>query len=299
MSNELLLTKLEKYSNLFIKEKKVLNSSKNTISTYSRILNSFYEYILDLENLIEITDINKEILINFLTYSDNSANSSQILKLAVLKSFFIFVDEKEQLGGLFELRFKKLTIKKELIEVDALSGGEVERLLLLFKKSSSSFNKNRDALLIKLILFTGIRASECLAIKVSDISLIEDDSVYKIKISGKGSKERFVYIRVETILREYDFLISQGHITNTIAVTNTGKAMSRVGLYNVITNKMKKARIAKSGVHILRHTFARNLVSKNVNLKTISELLGHADITLTARTYARSDEESKIRAVCG
>lgn len=298
MSNELLLTKLEKYSNLFIKEKKVLNSSINTISTYSRILNSFYEYILDIDDLEELTDIDKEILINFLTYSENSANSSQILKLAVLKSFFIFVDEKEQLGGLFELRFKKLTIKKESTEVDALSGGEVERLLGLFKKSSGSFNKNRDALLIKLILFTGIRASECLAIKVSDIALIEDDSVYKIKISGKGSKERFVYIRVETIFREYDFLISQGYITNYIAVTNTGRVMSRVGLYNVITNKMKKARIAKSGVHILRHTFARNLVSKNVNLKTISELLGHADITLTARTYARSNEESKIRAVC-
>lgn len=138
-----------------------------------------------------------------------------------------------------------------------------------------------------------------MAIKVSDIALIEDDSVYKIKISGKGSKERFVYIRAETIFREYDFLVSNNYITNYIAVTNTGKAMSRVGLYNVITNKMKKARIAKSGVHILRHTFARNLVSKNVNLKTISELLGHADITLTARTYARSDEESKIRAVCG
>ncbi|MGI6722769.1 MAG: tyrosine-type recombinase/integrase [Arcobacteraceae bacterium] len=298
MSNELLLTKLEKYSNLFIKEKKVLNSSINTISTYSRILNSFYEYILDIDDLEELTDIDKEILINFLTYSENSANSSQILKLAVLKSFFIFVDEKEQLGGLFELRFKKLTIKKESTEVDALSGGEVERLLGLFKKSSGSFNKNRDALLIKLILFTGIRASECLAIKVSDISLIEDDSVYKIKISGKGSKERFVYIRSETIFREHDFLISQGYITNYIAVTNTGKVMTRVGLYNVITNKMKKARIAKSGVHILRHTFARNLVNKNVNLKTISELLGHADITLTARTYARSDEESKIRAVC-
>lgn len=299
MSNELLLTKLEKYSNLFIREKKVLNSSINTISTYSRILNSFYEYILDIDDLEELIDIDKEILINFLTYSENSANSSQILKLAVLKSFFIFVDEKEQLGGLFELRFKKLTIKKESTEVDALSSGEVERLLGLFKKRSSSFNKNRDALLIKLILFTGIRASECLAIKVSDIALIEDDSVYKIKISGKGSKERFVYIRAETVFREYDFLISQGYITNYIAVTNTGRAMSRVGLYNVITNKMKKARIAKSGVHILRHTFARNLVSKNVNLKTISELLGHADITLTARTYARSDEESKIRAVCG
>jgi site-specific recombinase XerD len=75
--------------------------------------------------------------------------------------------------------------------------------------------------------------------------------------------------------------------------------MSRIGLYNMISNKMKKARIYKSGVHILRHTFARNLVSKNINLSTISELLGHADITLTARTYAKSDEASKIRAVLG
>jgi len=65
----------------------------------------------------------------------------------------------------------------------------------------------------------------------------------------------------------------------------------------MITNKMKKAKINKSGVHILRHTFARDLGSKNINLATISELLGHADITLTARTYAKSDEASKVRAV--
>ena len=73
--------------------------------------------------------------------------------------------------------------------------------------------------------------------------------------------------------------------------------MSRVGLFNVITNKMKKANINKAGAHILRHTMARNLVAKNINLKTVSELLGHQDIVITSRTYARSNEENKIQAI--
>ncbi len=82
-----------------------------------------------------------------------------------------------------------------------------------------------------------------------------------------------------------------------VTKTNKQKPMSRVGLYNVISNKMKKANINKKGVHILRHTFARRLVAKNINLVTIFELLGHADITLTARTYAKSNEGNKIKAV--
>ena len=65
----------------------------------------------------------------------------------------------------------------------------------------------------------------------------------------------------------------------------------------MISNKMKKALINKSGVHILRHTFARTLVNKNINLVTISELLGHSDITITAKTYAKSNEWNKIEAI--
>lgn len=295
MSNELLLTKIDKYSKMFINEKKVLNSSINTIKIYSYILESFYEYIIVLDTLISLEDINKEIILSFLNKEGTSSINTKVLRLAVLKSFFIYIDEQEQFKGLFELRFKKLTMKKEDKEVEALNESEVQRLLELFKKSSRSFNKNRDALLIKLILFTGIRASECLNIRMQDLSLMREEGVYKIKVLGKGNKERYVYITVDKIQKELDFL--KTYIVDSIAVTNQSKAMSRVGLYSVISNKMKKALINKKGVHILRHTFARNLVAKNINLSTISELLGHADITLTARTYAKSDEGSKIRAV--
>jgi len=125
--------------------------------------------------------------------------------------------------------------------------------------------------------------------------LIENNTVYKIKINGKGAKQRFVYISTDKIKYELNYMIE--HAKDYIAITNQGKRMSRIGLYNVISNKMKKALIDKSGVHILRHTMARNLVAKNINLKTVSELLGHQDIVLTAKTYALSNEKSKIQAI--
>jgi len=288
---------------MFINEKKVLNCSNNTILTYSNVLNHFYEFLLDYDSLETITDINKDILLSFLNKDKNIATTTKSSRLRVMKSFFSFIDEQEQKEGRFALQFKKLTIKQEYKESEALTPDEVKRLLALFEKKTKSFNKNRDALLIKLILFTGIRASECLDLTLDDfteIDVTQNDKnikVYKIRVQGKGNKERYVYIPKDKIKREFSYLIENNYITNYIAITNQHKRMSRVGLYNVISNKMKKALIDKKGVHILRHTFARDLVSKNINLQTISELLGHASIVVTAKTYARSDEGSKVRAV--
>ena len=303
MSNELLLTKFEKQKDMFINEKKVLNCSSNTIITYLNVLNNFYEFILAYDSLNDITDINKDILLAFLNKDKNIATATKSSRLRVMKSFFSFIDEQEHKEGRFTLQFKKLTIKQEYKESVALTPDEVKRLLALFEKKTKSFNKNRDAFLIKLILFTGIRASECLALTLDDFTQMgvsqeeKDMTVYKIRVQGKGNKERYVYIPKDKIKREFTYLIENHYIKNYIAITNQEKRMNRVGLYNVITNKMKKALINKRGVHILRHTFARSLVAKNINLQTISELLGHASIVLTAKTYARSDERSKVRAV--
>ncbi len=299
MSNKSLLIKINKYINIFINEKKSLNCSINTINTYLYVLNTFYEYISDKIELSNIIDINKETLLSFIDNNKTISNSTKILYLRVVKSFFNFIDEKEGLNSLFEIRFKKLSIKQEIKEADALDANEVKKLLEHIGKKSNSFNKARDALLIKLILFTGIRASEALNIVLNDFIEIESNAVvlYKIKIAGKGNKERYAYIKKDKINKELEYLFDDGYIKDYIAITKTGKKMTREGLYSVITTKMRQAGVNKKGVHILRHTFARDLVAKNINLSTISELLGHADITLTARTYAKSNEGNKIRAI--
>ena len=190
---------------MYINEKKVLNRSNNTIITYLNVLNNFYEFILEYDSLESITDINKDILLSFLNKDKNIATATKSSRLRVMKSFFNFIDENELLEGRFALRFKKLTIKQEYKESEALTPDEVKRLLALFERKTKSFNKNRDALLIKLILFTGIRASECLDLTLDDftqMNVTQDDkniAVYKIRVQGKGNKERYVYIPKDKI----------------------------------------------------------------------------------------------------
>jgi len=72
--------------------------------------------------------------------------------------------------------------------------------------------------------------------------------------------------------------------------------LGRAEVYKMVESFLKGQRIAKRGVHMLRHSFGKHLVQQNVNLSTIKELMGHENIQ-TTMIYARSDEESMIRAV--
>ena len=133
---------------------------------------------------------------------------------------------------------------------------------------------------------------------------MEEKGVYKIKILGKGNKERYVYIPITTIEKELEYI--NNYIINTpqdgknkinyINQTTKGRVMIRSELYSMIENLFKKLGIKKRGVHLLRHTFAKKMVQKNVNLSTIKELMGHENIQ-TTMIYARSDEGSMIRAI--
>ena len=81
-----------------------------------------------------------------------------------------------------------------------------------------------------------------------------------------------------------------------IAVTQKGRVMHRAELYTMLDKLYSKLYIKKRGIHILRHTFGKRMVKKNVNLSTIKELMGHENIQ-TTMIYARSDEKGMIEAI--
>ena len=142
----------------------------------------------------------------------------------------------------------------------------------------------------------------------------ENRAMYKIKILGKGNKERYVYMAQETIVEELHYLkeylqnIEHTNIpknqkssdTKTsklfLCSTKEGRVLQRSELYLTINSFLKQLGIHKRGVHMLRHSFGKHMVSKNINLSTIKDLMGHENIQ-TTMIYARSDEESMIRAV--
>ena len=292
---ETLLFKLDKYINSYINEKKILNYSINTINTYSSILESFYEYMTRYEDKMLVDEVNNKIILEYVNSESKLSISTKQLRLTVLKTFFKYID-KNYSNYNFVDDLSEITIKKPKKEIESLNPYEVENLLAIFNKPNSiSYNYNRDKLIITIFLFTGVRVSELLNIKFTDIQKLDNDDIYKILINGKGSKQRYIYIKEDKIVKEFNF-IKQNNSTQLLFTTNRFKPLSRVGIYNIVTNKLRKAKIDKKGVHILRHTFAKTLVSKNINLSTIKDLLGHENIA-TTMIYAKSDESNKIGAI--
>jgi len=288
-----LLTKIDFYKNKYISEKISLNYSNNTITTYLSILDALYEFLVKYEDEIDLKDINQDIFLEFINIDPSLSNNTKQLRVTVLKGFFKYIELIDNKYN-FIKEFSDIKIKRQRKNIESLNDNEVKRLLAIFKKYTTSYNQNRDKLLITILIFTGVRASELLNIKFDDITSLDND-IYKIRILGKGDKERYVYISKDKISNELDYL-KKYNLTFLASTNTTYKTMTRVGLFSMVNNKMKKANINKQGVHILRHTFAKSLVSKNVNLSTIKELMGHENIA-TTMIYAKSNESSMVRAI--
>ncbi|PHR52930.1 MAG: hypothetical protein COA44_15785 [Arcobacter sp.] len=286
----------DKWQKEFINEKKVLNMSKSTIMNYSNVLNRFYDYYGNYEDRLKFYEIDRSFVLSFISSLGNIKENTKNLYITVIKSFFTYVSKYNQKGIDFKDRFLDLKAKVQKSDPEYLSNEEYDILVkyLASVVKPKSFLQYRNRLILKILLFTGIRASELLGIKMEDIVLMKEEDVYKIKILGKGNKIRFVYISTDAI--ENEFLFIKDYITNYIAETSKGRVMARSELYIMIEKLFKRLGIKKSGVHLLRHTFGKKMVQKNINLSTIKELMGHENIQ-TTMIYARSDENNMITAI--
>ena len=304
------LSILDSWINSYLNEKKTLGLAKNTIMNYTRVLDSFYQFFAqkDEEGVIEsIYKIDRDFILEYLNSKGSIAVNTKNLHITVIKSFLTYISENNDDNIDLTKKLKGLSAKNVKSESESLSESEsaVLEKYLLNERYKRNFLNVRNRLLVKLLYYTGIRASELLAIKLEDISLLEEEGVYKINIFGKGSKYRYIYIPVTLISYELDFIkeyfledevLHKNNLQKHIAVTQKGRVMHRAELYTMLDKLYSKLYIKKRGVHILRHTFGKRMVKKNVNLSTIKELMGHENIQ-TTMIYARSDEKGMIEAV--
>ena len=269
---------------------------------YSSILNKLYDYYAQHEDKLSFYDIDRDFILSFLNNTPDMATNTKNLHITVIKNFFKYISLHNKENIDYRDRFSDLVTKAKKSEPVSLDSNEYEILqkYLNSKVKPASFIQYRNRLTLKLLLFTGVRASEVLGIKLEDFFMMKEEGVYKIKILGKGNKERYVYIPIDTIANELmfirDYILQNGNNNTHINQTTKGRVMLRSELYTMIENLFKKLHIKKRGVHLLRHTFGKKMVQKNVNLSTIKELMGHENIQ-TTMIYARSDEGSMIRAV--
>jgi len=164
----------------------------------------------------------------------------------------------------------------------SLSEEEVESLLNA--PDDAQLLGLRDRAMLETLYATGLRVSELVNLKVSEVSL--DMGV--VRVMGKGSKERLVPLGEEALdwIRRYlgqgRPLILEGKLSDSLFVTQRGSAMTRQAFWYLIKRYAVLAGIAKPmSPHVLRHAFATHLLNHGADLRVVQMLLGHSDISTT------------------
>lgn len=269
------------------------NFSDNTLDAYLRDIRKLESFIE--ENLLNVSpeNVTYEQIQEYLFQCSKLKFSerSQARWISSIKSFFKYLIEEE-------VRFDNPTTLLEgpklgLYLPDTLSVKDIE--LIISSIDQTSVLGKRNHCIIEVLYGCGLRVSELVNLKLSNINFTEN----YMRVDGKGDKSRFIPIADFTteIIKKYVSEIRSTCIINKkhediIFLNRRGSPMSRVIVFIIIKELTEKAGISrKVSPHTFRHSFATHLLQNGADLRYIQEMLGHSSITTTEiYTHLQTEE---------
>jgi len=249
--------------------------SKNSVSFYRSDLIQFEDFLGK-----SVIKSNSDDVVEFLstlkkTEDGNIINQRTLnRKLSSINAFFRFAYKKEWTDN--KLKIKQLKTPKQLPKFltneeinEALKNIDYEKWLQL-----------RDKALILFLYATGLRVSEAMEAKKSDI----EDGWIRIR-SGKGDKERLVPIAMPALKALNEYLFKRPHTSDYLFINSTGGKLSRISAFHITKKYLNVS------PHVLRHSFATSLILGGADLRVVQELLGHASM-LTTQIYTHIQKEN-------
>lgn len=279
-------TVVSKYKNYLLLERSL---SKNSIAAYMEDLAKLLGY-LDNEQL-NIRAVKLEHLEQFVAQLyDLGINARSVARvISGVKSFFNFLI----LDGYLDndptelLEAPKIGLKLPTV----LSLAEIEAMMNEIDLSTNEGHRNRA--ILEVLYSCGLRVSELIGLKFSDLFLNEGF----IKVQGKGGKQRLVPISPTAIREIENYLIDRKKIVakkgseDSVFLSKRGTPISRIMIFHFIKEYAERAGIKKSiSPHTFRHSFATHLLEGGANIRAIQLMLGHEKIT-TTEIYTHMDRE--------
>lgn len=255
--------------------------SENTVSAYGRDLNQFIEYLLnsDITSLSMLTD---DAIVQYIAMLRENGMSPRTInrKISSIRSFIKFACREDYIKRNCSANLSGMKSDHRLPGVLELD--EVEKLLQ--QPDQGTPLGIRDKAMLETLYASGMRVSELVGLRLSDVNL----NAGFIRCIGKGSKERIIPLGEVAIRYINDYLarIRSGFVKSEsneyLFLTNRGKPMTRVAFWKIIKKYAASAGIRKRITpHTLRHSFATHLLQGGADLRSIQEMLGHADISTT------------------
>ncbi len=271
--------------------------SKNTIDNYTFDLYRLCSYLEENSISVSPIKIEDETIQQFIYTVSKELNArSQARILSGLKSFFLYlIFEDYRTDNPMEL-IESPKIGRKL--PDTLSLEEIDKLIAAIDLSSSEGQRNKA--MLETLYGCGLRVSELVNLKISDLFFDEGF----IKVTGKGSKDRFVPIASST---KKHILLYKDNIRNhlqikknyedTLFLNRRGKQLTRVMIFTIIKDLAVKINLQKKiSPHTLRHSFATHLLENGADLRSIQMMLGHESIT-TTEIYVHLDKKHLTQIV--
>ena len=264
--------------------------SSNTVSAYRRDLVKFD--VFAQKRKLALESVTRDDLVDFLAglYRMNLESRTVARHLVTLRNFFRFAQSQELIATDPSINLESPKIRRSLPGYLRLE--EVERLLE--QPDSTTALGLRDRAMLEVLYSTGLRVSELIGLRVSDL----DSKVGCVRCIGKGDKERIVPVgrkalsMVEKYLRDArPQLLGKLRGSPTLFVNRRGVSLSRVGVWKILSAYGRRAGLRVSLTpHMLRHSFATHLLERGADLRSVQLMLGHADIS-TTQIYTHVVEE--------
>lgn len=258
-----------------------LGLSKNTIASYQKDIEIYYDFIVRYKKIDDIKSIKREHILSFLkSQAKHCSERTTARRISAIKSFHKFLFTDEILIEDETKNFKTPKITKTI--PDILTIEEITKMINSLDETNDIGLRNKA--MLELIYGSGLRISECLNLDVGDIHIKQR----YIKIHGKGAKERLVPITDTALKLIIKYLQSarlrliKNNQSNFLFPSNAGKVISRQGFHKIIKELAVKNEINKSiSAHTLRHSFATHLLQEGCDIRSLQTLLGHEDIATT------------------
>ncbi|MFZ5943719.1 MAG: tyrosine recombinase XerC [Bacillota bacterium] len=254
--------------------------SQHTLTAYSNDILQFLQFIDETKSLLEIDYLN---IRNYLVFLQQKGltKTTMARKVTSIRSFYKFLKKSRHLD---QNPAQNISTPKKIKKIPTvLSQQELERLLDN-EFVERNFLTIRDKAIFEMLYSTGLRVSELVSLKLTDVDL----EYQYAKVLGKGQKERIVPIGAKGISALKGYLehsrsqLLKPESGNFIFLNNQGKGLSARGIRYIVDKYITNAAIRiKVSPHVFRHSFATHLLDNGADLRVVQELLGHANLSTT------------------
>lgn len=269
--------------------------SPHTITSYENDLNQFQNFLCDNYD-ISLEEANHNAIRHWVVTLMEAGTSPKTVnrKMASLRTFYKFLLKREAIKKDPTWKIQSLKTNKALPQF--VNEPDITRLLDQCEFADDFFGK-RDQLILELLYGTGIRLSELIGLKASDVNFRSQT----IKVLGKRNKERVIPFSKSLGLLIASYQTQKNNTVSSnegdyLLVTDNGEQCYPMLIYRTVKKYLNLfTTIEKRSPHVLRHTFATHLLNKGAELNAVKDLLGHSSLAAT-QVYTHNSLE-KLKTV--